>query len=440
MPNDRLDKITHRHLIVYGTISALLLLICWAIVMLVKSPAAQEAGDRLGSTKSAGQEPTELAQIKQKLARLEAELGEGGDSKGNGSRMQSIRLDRQEKQARSRARLQTVRMRAQEIQATVDALERELTAWETQLVGVLKGDPGKQLAGDRNRVEQFGALYEKPRLERDGVRALRNQLSTLLEPVEAAVKRDDAYLPSSGLMEDMEKVFQSAKDALREYEQARVAIQTLLADSAHSKPADKTLSDALDDLRAEQARDRVARVTATRKAAYEKATKELAAHAEALEKELAEVEKKQATAMQETEKFKREQLIAAEKKARERKQLEASFEKALPEIKQLLAPFLEKGNKQPAPWGGFMHVEEYAPVSFGRLQSGGYLEKTEDAARLLGRLVSSDGNGNDRKSKWLLPSVPPSRWSEETLKRIQRAQELITGFGPLMVEKKMLSP
>jgi hypothetical protein len=114
--------------------------------------------------------------------------------------------------------------------------------------------------------------------------------------------------------------------------------------------------------------------------------------------------------------------------ATERAKLEKEFERALPQIRTVLAPFISPGFQKRGQSKG------EGPMSFAVIQAAGALSQTPDGRQNLADVV---GN-NDR------PTYPLKRFrggqTREEEAMCNLAQELLTKYGPLLVEKGLLAP
>lgn len=421
-----MQSLTLRAVIVWGLVLIVVVLGGSAALLYLRNDAAQGAWLNPGSQSTSAKGTAELAELREKLSKLEARLESELQAKGNS----------EEQKARGKARLVTARARVKDSRLALDELDREITAWNKRLPELLKGELGRRLSSRTSAVEQFAALYERPRASREAAESLREQMKSLVGPVEAASAGGEPNnLLSEALVQDLEKLFQSAQDALREYEQARFVIDTLLSDGAKSELGKGTLQEALQGYQTEQARVRAEQIASARKAGHDEVTKKLMALEAEAEKSLGEIELKRASVRQAEEKLKREQALAAEQQALERKRLEARFAAALPEIRRVLRPFITDGYAQPRNWR-FERTANKGPVSFAALQGGGYLTKD---VKGLQRLHAANVH-NDRE----LGAFPSFLGGDQDFAQKQeallRAQNLLNEFGPLLVEKGMLAP
>jgi hypothetical protein len=339
----------------------------------------------------------------------------------------------------AKARLAAVRQRGSSVLATLDRLEGEASAWQSRMQTLLSGDPGKRLAGSKAHVEQFVALQSKKRLSLEAIRSLRGQPKLLLEPAQAA-EQDLAqvFLPSDRFTAELDHLEQSAQGAHADYEQDRMMLDALLADAAGRTPAKKTMAQAVAEHHAEEGRARATAIAQAKKAARELGTKQLADAEAAAEKERNRLALERLALEVASEKFHREQELAKLRAAQERRKLEARFEAVWPELKELLKPLLSDGYAQPTR-SGFERTTTRGPVSLAALKSAGLLDK--DITALMRFYSSIGGHTHNDRPRGGFPQYShdaKARARQQPI--VQRAQDWLNEFGPLMVEKKLLAP
>jgi hypothetical protein len=118
--------------------------------------------------------------------------------------------------------------------------------------------------------------------------------------------------------------------------------------------------------------------------------------------------------------------------------LEREFETDRPEIERLLRGLITEGRTQPGHYGPFEVTTTRGAVSFAALGKIGGLEPTIASQQRLYFCMGIRGNDRDRGA------FPPylgghEDWQQKSA-TVQRAQELLIKYGPLMVEKKLLAP
>jgi len=117
-----------------------------------------------------------------------------------------------------------------------------------------------------------------------------------------------------------------------------------------------------------------------------------------------------------------------------RAQLEADFQRDLPEIRKYLAPLLESGHPQPES-AGQIATETRGPMSLTLLRKYGALSNTEEG---LSKLASAMGFCDDRMTAGFLPVTGEPLLDEYRMYVVQ-ASRLLLKYQSLLVEKRMLT-
>jgi hypothetical protein len=110
-----------------------------------------------------------------------------------------------------------------------------------------------------------------------------------------------------------------------------------------------------------------------------------------------------------------------------------------PEVKALLAPFLEPRTIQPSLSGTFsirwLSTDEKKPMSLDKLVSIGVLDES-----VIGRqkLALVGGHRKLPEPKWSIASQP-NHWTGEDEERLKQAQQMLRDYGPILVKAGYLS-
>lgn len=356
----------------------------------------------------------------------------------------------EERRALAKAKLQATIGRKTEISETLTTLENEVTAWETRIPGLLKSDDGKKIAVNPARVEQFAAVTEKERVSKARVRQLREQLDTLMAPIERAIlQADSTYMPSETIQGEIEKIGVEVRTKLRDLREIKVVIDTLLADSALTKPGDKTLEKAIADIDAERARQRGELVAKAKTDEHDKESKRLADAAAKAEQDLAnarrdllklktDAEKHGIEIQIEDAKRKIDAAVEAEQKRLLKAKREAKFDAEYPKMKAYLLPITSPGFKQfdgdGGPRLGMGTVK--GPMSLAALTSA-LRKSTQDT----GNFARAISNWSDRpQGAFPYYSTGGAGQTPQNFEIWYRIQDFIAEFGDIMVERKILAP
>ncbi len=147
-----------------------------------------------------------------------------------------------------------------------------------------------------------------------------------------------------------------------------------------------------------------------------------------------EREEQQAAAQRE-----REAKLAEERRKKEEQAAQLLAEATSPEVKALLAPFLEPRTIQPQLAGTFsikwVRTFEKQPMSLGKLMEIGALD---DSVLGLKKLALVVGNRKLPEPRWSIASQP-NNWSPEDEDRLKQAQQMLRDYGPILVQAGLLS-
>jgi hypothetical protein len=352
---------------------------------------------------------------------------------------------REEERRRMLATLEAAEGKLLGVATTIGALEKEEARWRLQSEALRTSDDGKRIAADEAHATAFHALVLQRRPGPDEVKALR----TRLEHFQAAVKQgrtDESapIAPSQSWNAEVEQLERETAEAKNIFEEHNRQLVALLERAESAAAGESTLQDALNALRRTWDQEELAAVEAAvaqaRKEGIEKLAKEKAeaqrkADEAAAEKVRLAGEIAAQKMRDEIEKMKREEAARLEQVAAERKRaaLEARFAKSLPEIRELLKPFISEGLTQPD-GRQFRPGGQKGPVSLAALKRNGMLEPNYESLDKL-RVATTANKTNDRP----LGSFP-DLYNKNWQTGVQRAQDLLNEFGELLVEKGMLAP
>lgn len=136
---------------------------------------------------------------------------------------------------------------------------------------------------------------------------------------------------------------------------------------------------------------------------------------------------------------KRAAELEKEQREQEEKEAELLANATSPEVKALLAPFLEPRTIQPSLAGTFSirwnRTFEKKPMSLGKLIEIGALDESVLGLKKLALIL---GNRRLPEPKWSITSQPHG-WSPEDEERLKRAQQMLRDYGPILVKAHWLS-
>lgn len=390
--------------------------------------AQKQNADMMKLLEAAGKAPPKAA-ANDKLA-AQAELEK------NAGKIVSLGL---EAKAIAKAKLHAARSQAKETEILLDRVDKEATGWETRTKNLLAGDEGKRLAASKTHVEQVSSLVHKERMNKAQTQALREQLLALMEPVAKAEREGNSlFLPGEAFFERLDMIAKSAREAIRQYENDRSILETLVADRAGSPPGDSPLKQAVDKLQEELNRKRAEAIAEANKTAFDEGTKKIAAAQADATLGKSETEAKRIKVQAEGERALRDLETQKEKLTVDHKILDLRFKNMEGEVKSLLSPLISHGFTQPG-GHGYQRSNAKGPVSLSAMRRVGWLEKTDDSLQKL-----CTGNqtrfGNDRPMKDFPQWGGAMREWGSKHSTVLRVQNILREFGPLMVEKGLLAP
>jgi hypothetical protein len=332
------------------------------------------------------------------------------------------------------------------VQLIADA-ESKRQAFETLAEALLTNEAGKQIAATQRGVPRFVSIVDTRRTPAGRLTQLPQLLETVAGPVRRAEAQSENYMvPTDEQLRVLRGIKEEAGRAQEEYADAVAELSTLSRSAARPEaaasgvnpppPATKTLRDAVDDYR-----------TGLRSAAIDERERRLAAERKALDDRTtnAEIERLRAVAKAEEERLLAEARAtqeaakaAAEAKKAEEHRRSVMAKARTPHVRQMLAPFIEKGFAQPKAWQGtylaFERTEGEKPMSLRALRSVKALDEGEDGLESLAWVA---GDAQNDRSRWNFGHV--RSWSKDTRRYVADVQGLLRELGEVLVEEGMLA-
>lgn len=371
--------------------------------------------------------PEGRTQALQEMARTNADFGRSVDS------------------ARHKADWRDAENRLKAAQASLLSLVASNTELETQFKSLLDSPEGKRIATNGEWVTQFIALRDRKRPSADDIRVHQQSIEELLPVCGKAIQDDEIAIACDKLFIDKVTALQrAALEAAESIDSTTDGLRTLTRLSEGATPGDIALSEAI---ATEEARRSVESLTlltqeqnelrqeAERLARERTTNTERRLHAAAAEQSQAEDALKIAEAEARSEQAKQIVQNAQEMLAVEQARLTrlTQFERALPEIRSLLSPMVSNGRMQLGQSGW---VEgESGPLSYAALlETPAFRRINDDSWRNLGAMFCGPSCPNDRP-RGSFPSTMSYHEGE-----LRKAIQLVTEYGDLMVERKLLRP
>lgn len=332
----------------------------------------------------------------------------------------------------------------------ITRLQTEIDDWQEMTEELMNTDLGRRIAADEDLLLQLHTLLAEDRPDPKLARNLQSRAETLMSFVNRALETPNAaHQPTPELRLQVDELHQRARIAIPIMARRNQRLRAILAQAPEEFPADTPeLQSAIEHIEDRWAARENQRIADEVRKAREEKMKELEAVRVENEKKLvdAQIEAERERGPQEVASVRAAAEKAAEaerlrlqkeKEKAQREKLERQFEAEYARMKGLLTPFTSKGYKQPK--GRMMErMPDPAPVSFSRLQGSGTLDRTARGLEAL-RWVTTANNYNDRP----LGAFPPYETSsfnfDSTNNVVQGVQDFLIQYGPLMVEKGLLS-
>ena len=339
----------------------------------------------------------------------------------------------------------------------VTEYEGEVKSWNENVETLLTNERGKVLAGTPAYILAFQKLMEQRRPHGADAAAIRTRVSTLIEPVRAALAAEQStYKPSAEFMAALEAENAAVIALIDQYRRPRLEVEALLRQAEMAgKPAEVTLERAMQMLDAQHADEQARAVAEAEETARKEADKRLtAARAEKIlqdaeyrekqikaEKELAAAEAesklKELAAKQAAEKSRGETeatRIAEEARKQERIALAQSAD-----VKAILSPLTAPGYYQPGVKAG--ESTDKIPISLSKLRSYGALQDSPEGLQKLLTVGTQPywAYPEDKvRPRWPWPPKL-SNLKPDQLEQLKQAQKYLREIDTVLVELKMLS-
>lgn len=309
-----------------------------------------------------------------------------------------------EKRALAKAELQRLQLEGQEIRRLLQECDQELAAWDKEVESELSGKRGQAVAADNESLERFSAVYRLRRPSKTDLDACGDRVTTLLEPITAALASGALYVPSGDANSKVaaeRQIAQAARNSLRDARQNVLSVFEI----AQKKGASGTqfLKDAMARLEASETQSRVEAITIRQNEARSQATKLIAEARAEQEMQYGRNEVAQIEGETRREIDKRRAQEAA--KDADTRQLVLGERAKDPRVKDKYKPFLEKGLFRPP----HHRTERAVPMSYTDLKPLGVFDDLRTFVRAGAGCWHPPGMrevcapyGNDRP-KWTMP-------------------------------------
>lgn len=351
--------------------------------------------------------------------------------------------------AESQAKLIAAQAIVGECDATILKLQASIEEWDRRYASVLDDDRGRRFASDSTAVEKLATMFQQPLVGADKLTTWIQELNAIADPIRKATASGDDFHVTDELRTYLQELLTRVTDADQRHGAHQRLIDSLTLSTQDQPLSAVTLRDAIAAYETRVADELSVDATRRRKEELQKAMEEQSAAITEAEKRrieadtqarVVEEEARRQGVLGKTQELEGKVDAAKAKAAREK--LEAEYRRDEAEITGLLTPFLFVSESQPAlgnandPRSWIIPTAPLGPTSFSRLQGSGCLDDTADGMK---RLYYYAGWHMNLRKKGGFPHYSATGLNDPGVNaRVTRARELLTKYGPLLVEKGYL--
>ena len=330
------------------------------------------------------------------------------------------------------------------IRKRLEVVSKDIDVWSSLSNELPHNEAGRKIAGSPTDVDQFQALVDKPRTPAGTIDAIRDTLQVQSQAAqEYRGQSDNTAIPSTRLMQELDRASSDVEILAKEYRKDRLALETLVSETASVAPAERTLEQVLEQRTAAVAREYRDQLTKAKAAAEAEAQRKIREAEVAAIRTKADVEayrierlgKEEALRLRgETDQRVKELQEQADKKKRqeESKRLRALAEDRT--VQKKFSAFLEKGYIQFNTSAALNRSQNRSPVSFGDLNSFGWLANAETFARAMSRKPNGEYEVFNDRPTHAYPKTT-AEWAE-----MEQLLEQFKALAPVWVEIELLRP
>jgi len=318
-------------------------------------------------------------------------------------------------------------------------LETDLKTWSKTTSDLTTNDSGRRIASDPASVAAVAQLIQSEPVSADDFALLKSRVR-VLEDHALTVSQEGRQ--SSGLDEAItttKAMFEKMRQSL---DRATLSLASFEKQSQLSKPSSMTLGDAIASDEVKRAAELSSQLAKDKQEAEQRIAAEKRKAAALLNELTLEREREKADADKAHLQAEIDNARMEAKNAVEKRQLEAEFNRDLPQIKHYLGKLFSDGYTQPVSATTYQDVGTHGPVSLGRLKAAGALDDKVEGngaySKILHLMVSQT---NDRKLPAPYPSdyIGGSPYPDQSA-AARPAYGFLRKYGSLLVEKGYLAP
>ncbi len=346
-------------------------------------------------------------------------------------------------------RLAVISLADQCEQALLTMRESTVT-WGKEYEPLLTNDRGRQIAADKKAVQQFATAVRGHFPVVKGSIDRTAEFQAAVRPLrEAVAKGNDNYPVTAADRVFFESLLSRIHDINRQLERRQRAVDVILATASQNDSGQLTLQKSIEQLESQSVLTMIAEATRVQKQKLKTAIDEqseiiLKAQKEriAAETQLRVQQEKVVAqeAIRNTEGLAKDEALAHAKA--QRKKLEKEFLLEQKEIQSLLGAFINKGSYAPArdfslDSPTMLVMNNSGSMSLGRLASIGALDQTKEGYELL---YAVGGHRSNDRLRSGFPTYTFRGMANLTIvAKLKRASELLTKYGEILVEKRMIT-
>ena len=325
----------------------------------------------------------------------------------------------------------------QQISRNANDNVEKLALLNSNLTALLTSEAGSKIGSDREQVAKFIGIQEAI----SGLSATDaasdgfvKDMTAFLERIKVA--KETSYAPKPFVLQQARQILERHATKSSEIRRYSAALKNLISASSEQSPG-SMLETAILDQQKQEANELAEYLAGVRQKSNDEKKERLAAAEQQRIKAEADLEVAKIEARRQESDARRLVLVAEA----ERKKLETEFTAAESEVRTYLSSLIADGRTNRGAATGV------GPVSYSDVVGSGALVAGNDGIIAMSKWCGSNGRGwsglnpraKDSKVLILNDFLLRQANSESSVQFVEKAQELLKKFGPLMVEKGMLA-
>jgi hypothetical protein len=342
--------------------------------------------------------------------------------------------ERKSSLAVAQAKATGVKAAASRVNEQLNRLQAELATWHKSYESLLTNEAGRRIATSEKHLQLVAPALKRKRPLPSEVAGWQESLRILLKPLDDQSDGESELMVSPQHVAEIDTIGVKVAESLEQLHTDRALVDAVLSETVSVQPTNTTIDEALNQRSVAEIKAMHERLESARQTALDEQAAALAtAQAELIKSQTAvkqqEIANERARLGAQLSALTDEQKAIKQREAEEieRQNLQREFDAALPDIKRYLVAFLADGFLERGAEAGS------GPMSFAAIQRAGALSRDETGRQNLAHLVGNGGRSTGPLPRFRGGMTKPQQ------EACDRAQQLLTKFGPLMVEKGMLA-